>query len=151
MTDLEVVRDMKEKLCHAAYHLESERKLARETTVQVKEYTFPDGTSVKVGQERFEATEINFDPSIIDVECKGLSDLVFDTIQKFEFDCRLQYYEHILLSYFHIRYYVQKSKSDSWTKRKSRKEGDSLNDLNSFEKTRLPRPSKNAIYGVFSG
>ena len=97
-TDLEIVRDMKEKLCYAACDLEGERKLARETTVQVEKYLLPDGTSVKVGQERFEATEAYFDPSIIDIECTGLSDLVFDTIQECEIDCRLQFYEHILLS-----------------------------------------------------
>lgn len=97
-TDLEIVRDMKEKLCYAACDLKVERKLARETTVQVEKYILPDGTSVKIGQERFEATEVYFDPSIIDVECKGLSDLVFDTIQECEIDCRKQFYEHILLS-----------------------------------------------------
>ena len=97
-TDLEIAQDVKEKLCYVGSNMEMERKLARETTVQVQEYKLPDGTSVRVGEERFEAAEIYFDPSVIDMECKGLSDLIFDTIQECDIDCRVQYYEHILLS-----------------------------------------------------
>ena len=98
ISDLETVRDVKEKLCYAACDLELERRLARETTVLVENYTLPDGETIKIGQERFEATEAFFDPSLVDMESKGLSDLVFDTIQETDIDCRLEYYEHIVLS-----------------------------------------------------
>ncbi len=97
-SDLEVIRDIKEKLCYASCNLEEERKLARETTALVEKYNLPDGTQIKVGQERFEATEAYFDPSLVDVECQGLSDFVFDTIQECDIDCRLKMYDHIVLS-----------------------------------------------------
>ena len=95
---METVRQIKEKLCYAAHDIEAERRLARETTVLVESYTLPDGSTVKVGQERFEATEALFDPNLIDVEAKGLSDLIFDTIQEADIHCRLDYYRHIVLS-----------------------------------------------------
>ena len=35
-------------------------------------YTLPDGRVIKVGQERFEAPEALFNPSLIDCEGKGM-------------------------------------------------------------------------------
>jgi len=96
--DFQTVQEIKNNLCFASCNLESDRRLARETTALVENYVLPDGTAIKVGQERFEATEAYFDPSLINMECKGLSDLVFDTIQECDVSCRLQYYEHIILS-----------------------------------------------------
>lgn len=97
-SDFEIVRDIKERLCYASCNLEEDRRLARETTALVEKYNLPDGTQIKVGQERFEATEAYFDPSLVDVECQGLSDFVFDSIQECEIDCRVKLYEHIVLS-----------------------------------------------------
>ena len=39
---------MKEKLCYVAYNIDSEQKLAQETTCLVEQYTLPDGRVVKV-------------------------------------------------------------------------------------------------------
>jgi actin-related protein 2 len=97
-SDIESLRSIKEKLCYASCDLREDRSLARETTVLVENYSLPDGTTIKVGQERFEATEAYFDPSLVDMECQGLSDFVFDTIQECEIDCRQKLYEHIVLS-----------------------------------------------------
>lgn len=97
-SDFEILSDIKEKLCYASCNLKEDRRLARETTALMEEYTLPDGTQIKLGQERFEATEAYFDPSIVDVECKGLSDFVFDTIQECDIDCRTKLYDHIVLS-----------------------------------------------------
>ena len=50
------------------------------------------------GRERFEAPECLFDPSLIDVESKGMGHLVFDMIQSADIDTRAEYYKHIVLS-----------------------------------------------------
>lgn len=89
---------IKEKLCYTAYDINQERRLAQETTVLVEPYTLPDGRVIKVGQERFEAPEALFNPSLIDCEQKGMGDLVFDMIQEADVDCRPEYYKHIVLS-----------------------------------------------------
>ena len=96
--DFETVRQVKEKLCYVAYDVQQERRLALETTVLVEPYTLPDGRVIKVGQERFEAPEALFNPSLIDCESKGMGDLVFDMIQQSDLDCRSDYYKHIVLS-----------------------------------------------------
>ena len=42
----------------------------------------------KLGSERFEATEALFKPELMGLECMGLSEMVFDAIQKAEIDLR---------------------------------------------------------------
>lgn len=98
LSDTEILRCIKESLCYTSCDLDEDRRLARETTALVETFSLPDGTVVKVGQERFEASEAFFDPSLLDMECRGLSDFVFDTIQESDIDCRVKLYEHIVLS-----------------------------------------------------
>lgn len=96
--DFETVREIKEKLCYCAYDLAQERKLANDTTVLIENYTLPDNSVIKIGRERFEATEALFKPELIDVTGEGLSEMVFNMIQKADIDTREKYYNHIVLS-----------------------------------------------------
>lgn len=100
--DMETVRAIKEKFCYVAYDIQSERRLANETTVLEKSYELPDGRIIRLGRERFEAPEALFDPSLVDVENfqggGGMADMVFNVIQDAPMDCRAEYYKHILLS-----------------------------------------------------
>lgn len=106
---------MKEKLCYIGYDIETEQRLALETTVLVEPYTLPDGRVIKVGGERFEAPEALFQPHLINVEGQGIAELVFNTIQVMGFyyvvagfdclwlqaadiDMRPELYKHIVLS-----------------------------------------------------
>lgn len=72
---------MKEKLCYIGYDIETEQRLALETTVLVEPYILPDGRVIKVGGERFEAPEALFQPHLINVEGQGIAELVFNAIQ----------------------------------------------------------------------
>ncbi|XP_012277551.1 actin-related protein 2 isoform X1 [Orussus abietinus] len=96
--DFETVRMMKEKLCYIGYNIETEEKLARETTVLMESYTLPDGRVIKVGGERFAAPEALFQPHLINVEALGIAELVFSTIQSADIDMRSELYKHIVLS-----------------------------------------------------
>jgi len=96
--DFETVRQIKEKLCYCGHDLELERRLALETTVLIEPYELPDGRIIKVGPERFEATEALFDTSRVERDQAGLSDLIFQTIQSADIDIRAQLYNHIVLS-----------------------------------------------------
>ncbi|XP_011497484.1 PREDICTED: actin-related protein 2 isoform X1 [Ceratosolen solmsi marchali] len=96
--DFETVRMIKEKLCYIGYDIETEEKLAVETTVLVESYTLPDGRVIKVGGERFAAPEALFQPHLINVEAQGIAELVFNTIQSADIDMRSELYKHIVLS-----------------------------------------------------
>ncbi|KAH8060630.1 hypothetical protein JL722_4742 [Aureococcus anophagefferens] len=91
-------RHIKEKFCYVAHDIAVERRLAQETTVLEATHTLPDGRVIKIGRERFEAPEALFDPSLIDVESKGMGHMVFDMIQSADIDTRSEYYKHIVLS-----------------------------------------------------
>lgn len=75
-----------------------DRKLANETTSIEKEYQLPDKSFIKIGRERFEAAELIFNPQFDGNSFDGVSNLVFDTIQKCDVDLRKNMYENILIS-----------------------------------------------------
>lgn len=96
--DFQTVAEIKEKLSYVALEPAKERALARETTVLMEKYTLPDGRVIQIGRERFEAPEALFTPALVDVESPGMSDLVFDVIQRAEPDIRPDLYKAIVLS-----------------------------------------------------
>lgn len=96
--DFETVRQMKEKLCYVGYDLKIEEQLANETTTLVESYTLPDGRVIKMGQERYKAPEVLFQPHLIDIEASGMADQLFDCINKADMDTRPEFYKHIVLS-----------------------------------------------------
>ena len=68
-----------------------------------KQYTnsraqLPDGRTIKIGSERFEAPECMFQPHLVDVEQPGVAELLFQTIQSAAVDVRAELYKHIVLS-----------------------------------------------------
>lgn len=96
--DFETVRQIKEQLCYVGYDLDVEKKLALETTTLVQSYTLPDGRVIKVAQERYEAPEVLFQPHLLEMEDKGLHEMLFNMIQEADIDLRPSFYQHIVLS-----------------------------------------------------
>jgi actin-related protein 2 len=96
--DFETVRQIKEQFCYVGHDLEVESRLALETTVLMQSYTLPDGRVIKLGRERYEAAEVLFKPSLIDVEGDGMADMLFNMIQDADIDLRPAFYKHIVLS-----------------------------------------------------
>lgn len=98
--DFETVRQIKEQLCYTGYDLQTEKKLALETTVLTRRYTLPDGREIKLAQERFEAPELLFQPHLLDIDSPqgGLSDMLFNMIQAADIDLRQSLYSHVVLS-----------------------------------------------------
>merc|ERR1711939_1214005 len=65
---------------------------------RVVEYALPDGNKIKIGQERFRAPEILFDPEIIGLEYPGIHQIVVDAINRTDLDLRKSLFGNIVLS-----------------------------------------------------
>ena len=63
--DIEVIRDLKEKLCYIALDIEKEKLKSREADKMERIYTLPLGQKLEIGNERFLAPECLFDPFLI--------------------------------------------------------------------------------------
>mgnify|MGYP001448585187 CR=1 FL=1 len=61
----QVVRLIKEDCCYVAFNPAREEQMEAEHHTEVKDYKLPDGRVIKVGAERFRASEILFNPSIV--------------------------------------------------------------------------------------
>lgn len=96
--DFEMMKAVKEMFCYAAVDYKAEQKLSNATTVLEKTMVLPDNTQCTIGAERFQATECLFNPAMIGVECDGLSDTLWASIQACDIDVRSSLYENVILS-----------------------------------------------------
>eukprot|EP00466_Bigelowiella_natans_P002370 jgi/Bigna1/56385/estExt_Genewise1Plus.C_970014 len=99
--DMDTVRQIKEKHCYVGYDLEIEKKLGLDTTALTRKYTLPDGRSITLGSERYQAPEVLFQPHLGDekyAEQKGIHQMVYDMIMESDIDLRRDFFKHIVLS-----------------------------------------------------
>lgn len=99
--ELEIVRDIKEKMCYVVNDYESALKEAEESHSCEKNYELPDGRKILIGNERFRATEIMFNPPQAGKEYEhldGIHKYCYDSVQKCDADIRKDLFQNIILS-----------------------------------------------------
>ena len=92
--EIEIVRDIKEKLGYFAMDYDDEiRKIDTK-----KDYELPDGRVIKIGSERFQAPEILFKPELIGFEHDGLHKMLYSSGFKADRDIRQHIFANILVT-----------------------------------------------------
>eukprot|EP00929_Paragymnodinium_shiwhaense_P031327 TRINITY_DN17572_c0_g3_i5.p1 TRINITY_DN17572_c0_g3~~TRINITY_DN17572_c0_g3_i5.p1 ORF type:complete len:306 (+),score=54.81 TRINITY_DN17572_c0_g3_i5:690-1607(+) len=94
-----VVRALKEKVCYVAPDYEAQTESADRDRERLElAYDFPDGSCICLCQERFQAAEVLFRPSLIGKGPDGISSLIYNSIMQADSDVRVSLYSSIILS-----------------------------------------------------
>ena len=96
--EIEIVRDIKEKMCYTVKDFDSSMKEAEDSHVCEKNYELPDGRKILIGNERFRCPEILFQPTQAGFEFEGLHKYTYDSVMKCDVDVRRDLFANIILS-----------------------------------------------------
>jgi len=97
--ELEIVRDIKEKLSYVALDFEAEQAQYESNPGSIdKQYELPDSSVITVGSERFTCPELLFKPSLNGSQDAGIHEVTNNSINKCDIDIRKDLYSNVVLS-----------------------------------------------------
>ena len=98
--DDKVIREMKHKLSYVAEDFDSEMKKASSSGEMENNFELPDTQVITVGYERFNCSELLFNPNIIDKNTKNeaIDKIIYKAIMKCDVDIRRELYQNIALA-----------------------------------------------------
>ena len=97
--ELEIVKDIKEKLCFVAQGFEEELAQAQQSSSLDVAYQLPDRSTITVkGTTRMQVPELLFKPELNGKSCKSLQNLAWTSVQSSDCDVRRDLLKNVILS-----------------------------------------------------
>jgi len=98
-SEVQIVRDIKEKLCYVAQNWNEEFEEAKKSSEHDKQYTLPDKSVITVpATVRMGAPELLFQPNRNGMSCKALHSLAWASITGSDIDVRKELCKNIIMS-----------------------------------------------------
>ena len=97
-SEMERLRDIKEKLCYVALDFDEENPNSVNSRTITDSYELPDGQNFEVCDERFWAPEILFKPVLNDKQEQGIHQILFNSIMKCDSEIRQDLCSNVILS-----------------------------------------------------
>ncbi|CCE64637.1 hypothetical protein TPHA_0I01300 [Tetrapisispora phaffii CBS 4417] len=95
----EIVRTIKERACYVADDIsKEEHKYILDSESNSSKFKLPDGKSLSIGNVRFRATELLFNPRLIGCESDSVPEIVFQTLSRVDIDLRPMLYKSLVLN-----------------------------------------------------
>lgn len=96
---MEIVKDIKEKLCYVAQDYTAEKEAAGASSQGDTQYTMPDKSVITIpGSTRIMIPELLFSPPLNGFSCDSLQDLTWKSVQKSDVDVRRELCKSIIIS-----------------------------------------------------
>ncbi|THD26496.1 Alpha-cardiac actin [Fasciola hepatica] len=94
----EIARDVKENVCYVSSDYETELSRSHRDNSCELNYRLPDGQMLRIGNERFRAPELIFNPKLCGLEFPGLHKATCETIAQCGVDLRKSFFSNIILT-----------------------------------------------------
>jgi centractin len=93
--ELDLIKAMKEDFCYFTPTNTHDDNTEKESKTQ---YQLPDGQAVTLSSERYESTNVIFDPTLFGSEEMSVADVLVNSIVKSDIDLRAKFYSQIVVS-----------------------------------------------------